>query len=189
MSPLPIVSYPGPMNSETAPTISSHAIEKFQSLVKDIKMAMLTTIAPDGSLRSRPMATLSTEFDGDLWFFTSDDSPKVDEIVDDQHVGLAYASFDKQEYVSVSGTAGIVRDPDRARQLWTPAAKAWFPEGPEDPHLVLLRVRVTSIEYWDAPASKMVVMYGLAKAILTGDRPKNLGEHKKINIGRKSELM
>jgi general stress protein 26 len=177
------------MNIESIQPISTHALEKFQSLIKDIKMAMLTTIAPDGSLRSRPMATLQTEFDGDLWFFTSDNSPKVDEIVDDQHVGLAYASFSKQEYVSVSGVAGIVRDPERARQLWTPAAKAWFPEGVEDPHLVLLRVRVTAIEYWDAPASRMVVLYGMAKAILTGDRPKNLGEHKKISVGRKSELM
>jgi hypothetical protein len=35
----------------------------------------------------------------------------------------------------------------------------------------------------------MVVLYGMAKAILTGDRPKNLGEHKKISVGRKSELM
>jgi len=177
------------MNTETIQPLSTHALEKFQSLIKDIKTAMLTTIAPDGSLRSRPMATLSTEFDGDLWFFTSDNSPKVYEIVDDQHVGLSYASFDKQEYVSVSGIAGIVRDPERARQLWTPAAKPWFPEGPEDPHLVLLRVRVTSIEYWDAPASKMVMLYGMAKAMLTGDRPKNVGEHKKINIGHKSELM
>jgi len=177
------------MNTQTNQQISSHALEKFQALIKDIKMAMLTTIAADGSIRSRPMATLSADFDGDLWFFTSDDSPKVDEIIDDQHVGLAYASFEKQEYVSVSGVAGLVRDPERARQLWTPVAKAWFPEGPEDPHLVLLRVRVTSIEYWDAPASKMVVLYGLAKAMLTGDHPKNIGDHKKISISRKSELM
>jgi general stress protein 26 len=177
------------MNTESMQPISAQALDKFQSLVKDIKMAMLTTIAPDGSIRSRPMATLSTEFDGDLWFFTSDNSPKVDEIVEDQHVGLAYASFEKQEYVSVSGVAGIVRDPERARELWTPAAKAWFPEGPEDPHLVLLRVKVTAIEYWDAPASKMVVLYGLAKAMLTGDRPKNIGDHKKISISRTSELM
>jgi len=177
------------MNIETLQPISVQALEKFQSLIKDIKMAMLTTVAPDGSLRSRPMATLSADFDGDLWFFTSDDSPKVDEIVDDQHVGLAYASSAKQEYVSVSGIAGIVRDPERARQLWTPAAKAWFPEGVDDPHLVLLRVRVTNIEYWDAPASKMVVLYGIAKAMLSGDRTKNVGEHKKISVGRKSELM
>ncbi len=189
MSAARTVSYLELMKTETTGTLNSHAIEKFQALVKDIKMAMLTTVAADGSLRSRPMATLSTDFDGDLWFFTSDDSPKVDEIIEDQHVGLAYSSFEKQEYVSVSGVAGLVRDPERARELWTPAAKVWFPAGPTDPHLVLLRVSVKSIEYWDAPSSKMVILYGMAKAILTGDKPKNLGEHKKIQVSQKSELM
>jgi general stress protein 26 len=30
---------------------------KLAELIKDIKIAMLTTVADDGSLRSRPMAT------------------------------------------------------------------------------------------------------------------------------------
>jgi general stress protein 26 len=167
--------------------IDSHAIDKFQALIKDVRMAMLTTVASDGSLRSRPMATLSSKFDGDLWFFTADDSPKVDEIVDENHVAVAYSSPQKEEYVSVSGLASIVRDRERARALWTPFAKAWFPGGIDDPHLALLRVKVRAIEYWDSPSSKMVQLYGLAKAILTGEKPKNLGEHEKINLGAASE--
>ncbi|MDQ3122831.1 MAG: pyridoxamine 5'-phosphate oxidase family protein [Actinomycetota bacterium] len=36
---------------------------------------MMTTVEADGSLRSRPMWTQGDEFDGSLWFFTSDEAP------------------------------------------------------------------------------------------------------------------
>ena len=67
------------------------AIQKLGELIKDIRIAMLTTALPNGSLRSRPMATQDTEFDGTLWFFTGVESGKVHEIEDDQHVNLSYA--------------------------------------------------------------------------------------------------
>ena len=175
------------MNTETAQSLDAKTIAKFSELIADIHFAMLTTVASDGTLRSRPMATLKTEFDGDLWFFTDDDSPKVDEIIDEKHVCVSFSAPDKQKYVSVSGLAGLVRDKDRARELWTPAAKAWFPNGIDDPHLGLLRVRAQTIEYWDSPSSKMVQLYGFAKAVVTGDRPKNLGEHKKVDVVPRSE--
>lgn len=177
------------MSTDTTSTLDSKAVEKFTELIGDIHFAMLTTVAPDGALRSRPMAVLKSDFDGDLWFFTDDDSPKVDEIVEEHHVGLSFAAPDKQKYVSVSGRASVVHDKERARELWTPAAKAWFPKGVDDPHLCLLRVRVEAIEYWDSPSSKMVQLYGFAKAVLTGKRPKNMGDHKKIEVTPSAESM
>lgn len=44
------------------------SVEKLRELIKDIDIAMLTTIDEDGTLRSRPMGTQKAEFDGDLWF-------------------------------------------------------------------------------------------------------------------------
>ncbi|PTY05952.1 general stress protein [Opitutaceae bacterium EW11] len=177
------------MNSNTLSTPTQEEIEKFAEFVKDIRFAMLTTQAPDGSLRSRPMATLATPFDGDLWFFTDDDAPKVDEIVREHHVCVSYAEPEKQRYISVSGLATVVRDRARIQELWTPAAKAWFPRGIDDPHLAVLRVRTQRAEYWDAPSSKMVQLYGYAKAVFTGKRPENVGEHKTIDVTPPAERM
>ena len=42
------------------------AIKKLGELIEDIKIAMLTTVEEDGSLRSRPMGTQQVEFDGEL---------------------------------------------------------------------------------------------------------------------------
>lgn len=160
----------------------AEALNKLRELIMSINFAMLTTISKEGMLRSRPMATL--QFDtqaGELWFFTADDSPKTDEIAHEQQVGLSYASPDKQDYVSISGRARLLRDRAKINELWTPMAKMWFPGGPDDPHLALLCVEIDAAEYWDSPSGMMVELYGIAKLALTGKPPHHVGEHAKID--------
>jgi general stress protein 26 len=161
-------------------TDNNENIKKLRDLIKDIKFAMLTTVEEDGTLRSRPMATQEVEFDGDLWFFTNAKAPKVNEVQHDQHVNLSYAQPDKQKYVSVSGTAQLVRDRQKIEELWNPLFKAWFPQGLDDPDLALLKVSVNKAEYWDSPSSQVVRLLGFAKAVVTGKSSGNLGEHEKI---------
>jgi general stress protein 26 len=68
------------------------AVRKLGEMIKEIEVAMLTTVDDDGTLRSRPMVTQKTDFDGDLWFFTRADSPKVDEVRRAEAVNLSYAT-------------------------------------------------------------------------------------------------
>lgn len=158
-------------------------VQKLGSLIKDVKIAMLTTVDADGSLRSRPMATQKTEFDGTLWFFTRESSPKVDEVQQSHEVNASYAAPDSNTYVSVSGSATVVRDMDKAKELWNPILKAWFPKGLEDPDLALLKVDVDKAEFWDSPSSTMVQVAGFVKAIATGKAYQpSPGEHEKINL-------
>ena len=58
----------------------------------------------------------------------------------------------------------------------------WFPKGPDDPAICLIRVGVESAEYWDAPAASWVYAYGYVKARLTGEPPHNVGENKVVNF-------
>jgi general stress protein 26 len=51
----------------------------------------------------------------------------------------------------VSGRAEVVHDKTKAEELWTPGVATRFPTGPDDPRLVLLRVEVEAVEYWDSP--------------------------------------
>jgi general stress protein 26 len=155
-------------------------IKKLHDLVKDIKFAMLTTVEEDGTLRSRPMATQEFEFDGDLWFFTNANAPKVDEAQRNQHVNVSYAAPNDQKYVSVSGTAQLVRDRQKIEELWNPLYKAWFPKGLDEPDLALLKVSVDKAEYWDSPSGPVVRLVGFVKAVVTGEPIGNLGENEKI---------
>ena len=157
-------------------------IEKLAKLIKDIKFAMLTTAMPDHTLRSRPMATQNTPFDGTLWFFTYAESGKTHEIQNDQHVNVSYADPSNNRYVSVSGRGTVLRDRAKAKELWTELHRAWFPKGLDDPNLALLRVDVTDAEYWDAPNSKMVQLAGFVKALVTGRPADDLQENRKIHL-------
>ena len=164
---------------------SNASVKKLASLIHDMRFAMLTTVCPDGSLRSRPMATQREDFDGVLWFFTDRESAKVHEVEDDRHVNVSYADPDKNDYVSVSGRASLVTDKATMKRLWNPFYKAWFPEGLDDPHLGLIRVDVTAAEYWDSPNSKMVQLAGFVKALVTGREAKG-GENEKVNFQQAS---
>jgi len=159
----------------------AEAIKKLGELIKEINIAMLTTIEADGALRSRPMATQQSEFDGDLWFFLGTSSPKAQEIRNDPRVNLSYAQPDDQRYVSVSGRGELVRDPAKMKELWNPLFKAWFPDGLEDPDLALLKVNVEQAEYWDSPSSTFVTLVGFAKALVTGQRAE-VGENAKLDL-------
>ncbi len=152
---------------------------KLGALIGGIGVAMLTTAAPEGGLRSRPMATQGRALEnGELWFFTRDDSGKVHEIEADQEVNLAYAEPKEQRYVSLSGRATVLRDPARARELWSPEVKTWFPGGPEDPHLALLRVRVHGAEAWDAAGGKMTGLFAPARFAARGGEAAGAGDQK-----------
>ena len=156
-------------------------IKKLAKLIHGIDICMMTTMAEDGSLRSRPMSTQKDEFNGQLWFFTDADAGKVFEIQRDRHVNLSYADPSSSRYVSVSGRAVLVRDKAKIKELWTPPLKAWFPDGVDDPKIALLRVDVEQAEYWDTPGGAVVHLIGFAKATLTGDRYEP-GEHAKVNL-------
>jgi general stress protein 26 len=135
------------------PVVTSAApqAQHLRDLISDVKFAMLTTRSIDGTLTSRPMTTLQTEFDGTLWFMLAADSLKALDVEERPKVNLGYAQPGDGRYVSVSGTAQIVRDPAKARELWNPVFETWFPGGPDDPNLRLLQVEIASADYWETP--------------------------------------
>lgn len=154
--------------------------DKLRRLVDRTSVAMLVTTDPHGELRSRPVQTLEFDAQGRLWFFTAAQSPKVSEI--DEHrgqVNLAYADPSNGNYASISGVARFYRDTERAKQLWSKPCEIWFPDGPEDPNLLLLQVSMEQAEYWDSPDSSVLRILGMARAYVTGD-DSALGENRKL---------
>ena len=165
---------------ETSEKTREESVEKLKDLIEDIDFAMLTTIN-GGHFRSRPMSTQEYEGDNLLWFFTSDQTHKVDEIEADNRVNVSYAKPDDNVYISVSGRASIVKDKAKIEELWSPILKAWFPEGLDDPTLCLLKVTIQQAEYWDSPNSKLVQIAGFVKALVTG-KSADGGEYGKVNL-------
>lgn len=157
------------------------ALETVTKLLRDARIAMLTTMTDDGRHVSRPMGLQEVEFDGDLWFFTEETSHKVAEVRQRPQVNVAVSDQKHSAWVSISGTAEVVHDRARAEELWNPFLKAWFPDGVETPGLTLIKVRADSAEYWDSPSAKVVQLVGLVKAAVTGQRP-DVGRNEAVDL-------
>jgi len=155
--------------------VTQTPVEQLNELIRNIKFAMFTTVHSDGLPHSRPMAAQEADADNLLWFFTDTNTDKVDAIHENDNVCLSYVDPDGQRYVSVSGTAQLVNNPEKKKELWNPIYKAWFPKELDDPKLVLIRVLITAAEYWDVSQGKMVELRGFARATSPGEQYRAAG--------------
>ena len=152
---------------EQANLSRAEANEKIQHIAKG-EVGMLHTIALDGRDVARPMSTSAVDDDGTLWFMTRDDSEKCRHLMLRSDVRLTYSVSSRSEYLTLEGEAALVRDAAKISDLWSPLAKTWFPQGKEDPAIVLIRVTPRAGHYWDTKHNKMVQLVGMVVGALTG---------------------
>lgn len=118
----------------------------------------------------------------DLWFFAERSSRKVAHISLNPVVGVTLTSADA--WVSISGIATVVDDNDKAHELWNTVVGAWFPQGPDDQSVVLIKVSGDTAEYWDSPDGRVASVISFAKAKITG-QPYDGGENEVVQLWSK----
>jgi general stress protein 26 len=162
--------------------MAEEKLQKLYTLIEEMETAMFTTRRADGHLVSRPMATQKRAAGADLWFVTSRDSHKLEELRNDSHVNLAYYKDRTREWVSVSGRARIVEDRAKIHELYAPDWRAWFgDEGgekdgtPDDPRIVLIGVDVEMAMFLEINKPQPVVLFEVVKGMITGKAP-DIGE-------------
>lgn len=144
--------------------------QRLSTLLSLFDTAMLVTRTEDGGMRARPLSIAESQDDGAMYFSTAVDSPKVEELEADPHVNVVMQ--DGRRFVSVSGTATVVRNRALIERLWRPAWKVWFPQGIDDPSLCLLRIDPTEAAYWDLTGTTGIrYAFEMAKAYVKGTRP------------------
>ena len=142
------------------------SVDEVMKLLAKQHVAMLTTI-DDGHMVARPMGAMKPDDDGILWFFTQTGSEKAIQITADNRVNLTYADGD---YLSVQGTAEMVQDPQRQRELWNKPVEAWLQCEPEDPQVSLIKVTPQTIGYWDTPTAVGTTL-SMVKGLITNEQP------------------
>ncbi len=123
--------------------------------MRDIDFAMLSTRAEDGRIGSRPMSNnREVDYDGDSYFFATDETRMVDDISGDPRVGLTYQGKAgllgmRPFFLAVEGSAHLIRDKAVFAQHWTKGLDRWFQQGVDTPGLVLIQVTAERLHYWD----------------------------------------
>jgi general stress protein 26 len=161
-------------------TAESIEIDHVWKIVEKIGTCMLATRSA-AKTHSRPMHAMLDRRAGCLWFITDQRGAKDDEIKAAPDVCLAFADTGSNTYLSITGRAEVMDDAAKARELWNNEAQAWWPKGPADPEVRVLRVIPDSAEYWDTRGHSITVALKLAVARLSG-KPPDLGENKKVRL-------
>lgn len=166
------------------PDNNTPAHEILWKLIKDIRFGMLTHRTSTGILHAHPLTTQNRSLDeqNELYFFIPKSGELYERLLTDGEVNVSYADPGEDSYVSLSGQARFVDDVVQKEVLWSPATQAWFPGGYADPEVALLAVRIRHAEYWDVDESKMVQLFKMAKAAVTGEPLRHLGEHRELTM-------
>lgn len=154
-------------NDVTAPAEGRHFLE----LVRSFDKAMLTTHGRDGTLHARPMVVAEVDDDCNVWLMSDVRAEKVEEVSEDARASVTMQSDNR--FATMSGKTEVVRDRAHVKRLWNASWQVWFPEGPTDENVVLLKVLTQQGEFWDnAGVQGAKYLYRTAKAYVRGERPK-----------------
>ncbi|CAD6930048.1 unnamed protein product [Tilletia caries] len=133
-------------------------LEAAVDIIKDIKVAMLTSRAADGKLASRAMQPVHIDSLATvIRFFANIESGKTDDIENDSH-------------------ATINSDVETKKKHWSSGIQAWFDRGSEpehtgkhdDPRAILIEIHPEEIRAFKAHG-KLKFLAETAKAAVSGD--------------------
>jgi len=160
--------------------MSETDLDRVWEIMEDVATCMVTTHA-GGKMRSRPMHAFPERDEGAIYFITDTRGAKDEEIAAAPDVCLAFADIGDNTYLSITGRAEMIRDRNKAEELWSSEAQAWWPRGPQDPSVRVLRVVPEQAEYWDTRGNSITVALKLMAARVTGREP-DLGTNRKVNL-------
>ncbi len=157
------------------------AIEKIQHQAGSGSFVMFCTNLENQPFNTCPMTVQKVDENGALWFFSARDSDHNLDIAHNPRTQILLSKPGSSDYLSLYGNAIIVQNRAKAQQLWTPTAKAWFENGVDDENFSLVKFTPSEGQYWDTKSSKMITLFKLATAVMTGEKA-DVGEAGKLSF-------
>jgi len=148
--------------------VTPHPIpEPIRERLEHFDVAMLVTLSGSGMLRARPMSVVEVLPDR-IRFVTDADSGKVLEM--EHHSEVMVSAQASSLYVSFSGRASLQEGASIAEDQWQESWRAWFPEGPRTPGLLLVDVIFERGEFWDHRGTNgLAYLWEAGRAWLNGE--------------------
>jgi len=145
------------------------AIEKLRELAEKAESCFFCTNIKTGlPVSARPMAIIQVDDEGNLWFLSSKDSHKNQEITAEPLVHLFFQASAHSGFVNIYGIATITDDKAKIDELWKPIVKVWFQGGKDDPRISAIKVTPSRGYYWDNKHGNLVAFAKMAASLVTG---------------------
>jgi general stress protein 26 len=154
--------------------------QRVWEIVEKTSVGMLTTQFADG-LRARPLEPRPDSKGSVIYFITDVRGLKDDEIEAAPDVCFTLINHKEKAYLSITARASVVHDPLLAAKFWKSSDDVWWPDGPDDENVRVLKLEPRRAELWDGPASSLIVAFEFTKARATGEKPR-LGENRKVTV-------
>ena len=153
-------------HNSTADTSVTEPMPHLVALLRDFDTATLITRDRAGDLHARPMSVASVDDDATMWFFTSNTSTKVHELLADERTLVSLQG--PTCFAALNGCCDVDNDPAKIEALWKESYRTWY-AGKDDPDLVLLRFTPYDAEYWDnSGVQGLKYILRAAKAYISG---------------------
>jgi general stress protein 26 len=144
------------------------AAKKIKELAEAARTCMMITKLQTVPLSIRPMATQKVDEQGNVYFLSVKDSDAIEHINASPEMTLTYSNDSKSEYLALHGKGEVYRDQAQIDDMWNSYVKTWFPEGKEDPNIMIIRFSPESGHYWDTQHGKVVQLLGMVYGAVTG---------------------
>ena len=156
------------------------AREKIKELAEDIDFCMFVTNIGEKPLSAIPMSTKQVDDHGAVWFLSKSTSDHNKDIEKDKDVQLLYSGTSDMEFLSLYGEAYIETNREVIKELYSKVDNAWF-KSEDDPTITAIKVNPKEAYYWDNDDNKMVTLFKMGMAAVTGNK-QDIGEKGKLNV-------
>lgn len=154
--------------------------EEFFRLLSGFNVGILTTHSEKCGLHSRPMTIADRSNTGEITLVSGKASEKVEEIKGDESVSFSCQS-EKGKYLTLSGSASLVEDKKRIKDLWRSEFDAQFPDGPSEALLIVIKPRIG--EYWNNIGfGKARCLEEPTRAQMTDTKPEPENQHGTVHL-------
>ena len=147
----------------------NEAVDKIKELVKCAQTCFFcTNLRSDKPFSTRPMSVQKVDDSGNLWFLSSIDSNKNEELKKNSAVQLLFQGDPHTDFMTIFGYATVSKNQNIISDLWDPILKIWFTEGKDDPKLTVIKVIPTDGYYWDGKHNKFLAFAKMAFGAVIG---------------------
>jgi general stress protein 26 len=145
------------------------AIKRVKDMADEAESGFFVTANSTGQTNGiRPMSVRKTDDAGNLWFLSSSDSHKNQELAANPAVKLYFQIGAHHGFLELEGRAEVLQDRSLIHDLWNPLLKTWFTEGEDDPRITVIRFTPQSGYYWDNKHGSVVAGAKVAVGALIG---------------------